>query len=326
MKLLWRDIWAQWRLKYALGLGHEEQKFPPYFINLEPNCYCNLDCPICSYDGTRAKGYLSRETAEIALDQAQELGVFEVRLFLAGEPFFHPHLAELVASARSRGLVTLIHTNGTFMPDKRVHALMDAGLDKISFSFDGESAGEYEVVRIGAKFDDTMGKIIRFLQIKRERGGEFPLVTIQVIKLATSPEPDRITPAFKRRFEGLPVDEFLLLHPFTWPDQKQTDMARPPGSKFYPCMIPWTSLSVGWDGRVFWCCGDLNGRGVLGDIHDTTLKEIWNGEQIRAIRRGLARRELDDLELCRNCEANYHRHHPLATDFRQLWRQIKRGF
>ena len=231
-----------------------------------------------------------------------------------------------VPSAKQRGLTTLIHTNGTFMPDDRINAVMDAGLDKISFSFDGESAEEYEAVRVGAKFDDTLKSILRFLEIKKKRGDKLPLATIQVIKLKSSPAANIITDEFKKRFTGLPVDEFLLLHPFTWPDQAGNELAKPPGAKYYPCMIPWTSLSVGWDGRVFWCCGDLNGREVLGDIRNESLKEIWNGEKIRALRRGLAKHKLDGLELCKNCEANYHRYHPLLSDIKQLWRQVKRGF
>lgn len=320
------DLWAQLRTKPSLALGKEIQKSPPYFINLEPTSFCNLDCPICSFDGSRRKGYLRREIAETALAQAADLGVTEVRFFLAGEPFFHPRLAEFVKLAKELNLITNIHTNGAFMPEERIEALITAGLDKISFSFDGESAEEYERVRVGANFQETLGNIIRFLEMKKRRGGRFPIATVQVIKLPDFDHPHRITDSFKARFRGLPVDEFLLLKPFVWPDQEARDFNTPPGSKYYPCMIPWTSLSIGWDGRVFWCCGDLNGRGVLGDVQRDSLKEIWNGEQIRAIRRGLSRGDLRGLELCRNCEAVYHRHHPLFSDLRDYFKQMKRIF
>lgn len=325
-KFTLRDLWAQVRTKPALALGREIQRSPPHFINLEPTCFCNLDCTICSYDGSRKKGYISRETVEIALEQAVELGVTEVRYFLAGEPFFHPHLAEFIASANKKNLFTLIHTNATFMPEDRVRAVLEAGLDRISFSIDGESAQEYEAVRIGAKFDQVMENIIRFLEIKKSLGKRFPLTILQVIKLPDSPNPTQITREFKERFSGLPVDEFFLLKPIVWPDQEPKDFNSPPGSKYYPCWVPWTSLSIGWDGRVFWCCGDLNGRGILGDIHHTTLSEIWNGEHIRFIRRNLVKGNLKDLPLCMNCEAVYHRHNPIYSDLREYVRQVIRAF
>ena len=312
------------KTKPALALGHEIQNSPPYFINLEPTSFCNLNCKICSLDDSRKKGHLRPEVAEMALNQAKELGVTEIRFFLAGEPFFNPHLAEYIGRAKKLGFITNIHTNASFMPEDRIRAVLDAGLDKITFSFDGETAEEYEAVRVGADFEATFSNIMRFLEIKRGSGRKFPIVTVQVIKLANSPDCNVITDEFKDKFNGLPADEFFLLNPFVWPDQETSEFNKPHGSKYFPCMVPWSSLSVAWDGRVLWCCGDLNGAGELGDIHKNTLREIWNGEQLRSIRRGLAKNELDDLPLCKNCEAVYHRHHPVLSDVKDYLRQVRR--
>ena len=324
IKFLIKDLWGQLKTKPSLIFGREIQPAPPYFVNLEPTCFCNLNCKICSLDGSRKKGHLRPEIAEMALNQAGELGVTEIRFFLAGEPFFNPHLADYIGRAKKLGFITNIHTNASFMPEDRIRAVIDAGLDKISFSFDGETAGEYEEVRVGSNFEQTFANIIRFLTIKRDTGRKFPLVTIQVIKLSNTPGCDLISEDFKAKFRGLPVNEFLLLNPFVWPDQEAADFNRPHGTKYYPCMVPWNSLSVAWDGRVLWCCGDLNGIGELGDIRKNTLKEIWNGAEIRRLRRGLAKNELDDLGLCKNCEAVYHRHHPVLSDLKDYARQVKR--
>ncbi len=116
-------------------------------------------------DGSRKTGHLRLQTARLVLDQARELGVTEIRLFLAGEPFFNPHLASLVKMSKERGFITNIHTNATYMPEERIRAVLEAGLDKITFSFDGETPEEYENVRIGAKFKDTFNNIINFLKI-----------------------------------------------------------------------------------------------------------------------------------------------------------------
>jgi len=324
LRFLIGDLWSQIRTKPSLALGREIQNSPPYFINLEPTSFCNLNCTICSLDGSRKNGHLRPQIAELALNQAYELKVTEIRFFLAGEPLFNPHLAEYIRMAKDRGFITNIHTNATFMPQDRITALLEAGLDKISFSFDGEHAEEYEKIRIGAKFDLTFNNIINFLKAKKARGQKFPLVTLQVIKLAGAPNCNIITKDFKNLFQGLPVDEFLLLNPFVWPGQEQKPFNRQHGPRYYTCMIPWNSLSVVWDGRVVWCCGDLNGIGLLGDIRQQTLKEIWNGEKIRAIRRGLAHRTLQTLPLCRSCEAVYHWHHPVLSDLKDYLRQIKR--
>ena len=142
--------------------------------------------------------------------------------------------------------------------------------------------------------------------------------------MAESPNCGIISDEFKEKFTGLPVDEFRLLNPFVWPDQDRQKFNRPHGHKYFPCWIPWSSLSLGWDGRVVWCCGDLNGKGILGDIRKQTLREIWNGNEIRRIRRGLSKGKLDDLELCKNCEAVSHKYHPVLIDIKDYLRQIKR--
>jgi radical SAM protein with 4Fe4S-binding SPASM domain len=212
------------------------------------------------------------------------------------------------------------------MPETRMQAVFDAGLDKISFSFDGETAEEYEKIRLGGKFEATLNNILHFLEIKKARGGKFPLVTIQVIKLHGKSDSGYISDEFKKKFAGLPVNEFILLYPYVWPGQEAQDFNRPHGHKYYPCKTPWTSLSLGWDGKVFWCCGDLNGKGILGDIHQNTLKEIWNGEKLRSMRRSFAKGDLKDLELCLQCEVPYHYVHPLFIDIREAIRQVKRYF
>ena len=168
LKFILKDLWGQLRTKPALILGREYQPSPPYFINLEPTSFCNLNCTICSLDGSRKKGHLRPEIAKIALDQARELRVTEIRFFLAGEPLFNPHLAEYIQMAKARGLLTNIHSNGTYMPPERIEALIGAGLDKISFSFDGESAEEYEKIRIGANYDHT------FKNLKNPTGKNSP--------------------------------------------------------------------------------------------------------------------------------------------------------
>lgn len=321
-----KDLWGQLRTKPSLIFSREYQPAPPYFINLEPTSFCNLKCKICSLDGSRKNGQLSPETAIKSIEQARQLKVTEIRFFLAGEPFFNPHLAEYVKMAKDSGIITNIHTNATFMPEERMKAVLEAGLDKISFSFDGETAEEYEKIRIGGKFDITFANIIRFLELKKQRGGKFPLVTIQVIKLFGTTDCGIISKEFRNRFSGLPVDEFLLLNPFVWPGTEEQSFHRPAGGKFYPCMTPWNSLSVAWDGRVLWCCGDLNGVGTLGNIHERTLKEIWNGPEIRALRRSMHDGRPEEFPLCKGCQALLHRHNPVFSDLKDYIRQAKRFY
>ena len=313
-KLHWWRLRLQWyRKKLVLTQ-------PPYFINLEPTGFCNLKCAVCSYKQDRGKGYIDLELAGKVIAEAAQLGVSEVRFFLAGEPLFHPRLGELIVKAREQGLLTQIHTNATILDGKRAAMLLDSQLDSLSLSFDGETASDYEAIRRGGEFQQTLDNILAFLRLKKERGSKKPFVTLQVIKPHRPGDPPTptLSPAFNQRFADLPVDRFLVIHPFAWPGQELQDYIRPVGDKYFPCPVLWQSLSVAWDGRILGCCGDLNGVMTLGDVHSDRLKDVWNGEKIVTLRRRHINGEKDTIPLCRECDITHVRIHPMIRDLKEL--------
>jgi radical SAM protein with 4Fe4S-binding SPASM domain len=66
------------------------------------------------------------------------------------------------------------------------------------------------------------------------------------------------------------------------------------------CIYPWIHLYVEPNGRVFPCCGSTyNDSSKLGNTNQTSLKEIWNSDQIKQVRQNM----LNDrpIESCRRC-------------------------
>ena len=57
------------------------------------------------------------------------------------------------------------------------------------------------------------------------------------------------------------------------------------------------------DGRAVLCCWDFQERGVIGDINDQTVKEIWRGAQIQNYKQLLNEGKRDQIELCSRCDA-----------------------
>ncbi len=309
-----------WRLRSEWYRKRLNVKQPPFFINLEPTGYCNLRCTVCSYKQDRGKGYIETDLAKRVMDDAADFGVSQIRFFLAGEPIFHPRLAELIIYAKHKGLLTQVHTNANYLDAKRAEKIIESGLDAISFSFDGETREDYEAIRVGGDFEKTLVNIIRFLELKKERDLDYPHVTFQIIKPYKQGDPFKpeLSVEFKEQFKGLPIDNFLVLYPFAWPGQDDKDIVRPLGMKYFPCPVLWQSLSVAWDGRVLGCCGDLNGIVILGDVQRDKLKDIWNGEQIVTMRRLHVEKRHKEISLCRECDAVFVRFHPVIRDLKDL--------
>src|SRR5262245_22793428 len=115
--------------------------------NLELTNRCNLRCTFCpTADGRmeRAKGFMSPDLYRRALDGAGRLEF--ALLFQWGEPLLHPRFVELAADAARRGIRTLVTTNGTLLDARRIAGLLDAGVDRVTVSVDGD-AKMHEAVR-----------------------------------------------------------------------------------------------------------------------------------------------------------------------------------
>ena len=66
------------------------------------------------------------------------------------------------------------------------------------------------------------------------------------------------------------------------------------------CWKMWHSCVMTWDGDIVPCCFDKDAKYVMGNIHQRSFKEIWNGDSYQEFRSRLFtnRKEID---ICRNC-------------------------
>ena len=99
---------------------------------------CNLACAHCYYGAgeRRAADELSTNEAKQMIDDLVAFGV-PVLLFSGGEPLMRPDLAQLGAYARSRGMRTVISTNGTLITEERAREISEVGFSYVGISLDG---------------------------------------------------------------------------------------------------------------------------------------------------------------------------------------------
>jgi radical SAM protein with 4Fe4S-binding SPASM domain len=75
------------------------------------------------------------------------------------------------------------------------------------------------------------------------------------------------------------------------------------GSPRIPCPLLWFSLSILWNGDVTVCCNDIGGELVIGNINESSLRSLWQGEIINEMRRILRNGEAGKIPKCDRCEA-----------------------
>jgi pyrroloquinoline quinone biosynthesis protein E len=113
----------------------------PLSLLCELTYRCNLQCPYC-YNPLDLRGY--RDELDTAgwvrvVREAAELGVVQAH-FSGGEPTLRADLVPIVAAASAAGLYTNLITQGTFLDDAALDALLAAGLDHVQISIQAPQA------------------------------------------------------------------------------------------------------------------------------------------------------------------------------------------
>ena len=102
---------------------------------------CPLQCPYCSNptELLKADRELDTPTWLELFRQAADLGVLQVHLS-GGEPTLRRDLEALVGGLAERGVYTNLITSGVGLPEDRIAALAEAGLDHVQLSIQGAEA------------------------------------------------------------------------------------------------------------------------------------------------------------------------------------------
>ncbi len=297
----------------------------PYFpvrLWVELTSSCNYRCVMCPNKDLKRedKGFMDLELYEKIVDEAREF-VFDINLAHRGESLLHPHLVEAIVYAKNKKLFTRLHTNGSLLSESLSRQIIHAGLDRISFSFDGYGKETYERIRRGGNFDKTVANIVRFLEIKKEARSKKPVTNIEVIDFVDNrrerelpEEKDR----FLNRFSGLPLDNFVLKEMHNWAGRIEKEKH---GKKYSVCPFPWNALIIYWNGDVLPCTQDFFGDFIVGHVKESSLKDIWNGERMRYLRKKLSEGSIEELKTCSRCDRVW-REGFLGVPKEYLWKFI----
>jgi len=266
-------------IAYRLGLRRA-----PGLIsaNLELTNHCNLKCSFCPTGNgllRRERGFMDPGTFRRALAGAGPLEF--VLLFQWGESLLHPEFGTLAREAGGSGARTLVTTNGTLLDERRVDTLLEARLDRVTVSVDGD-AQTHEAVR-GMPLARTEEGLERLLTERDARGSK----TAVDVSMVVAPETEAAAAAFSGRFAGRA-------------DRVQQIPLLTRGKRRTRCREPWRGgLVVLQDGTVTVCCVDHDGDLAVGHVEQDRLRDLWNGRALQALRRRHVEGDLP--ELCAGC-------------------------
>lgn len=221
--------------------------------------------------------------------EAHDLGFKNLDLRNMGEPLLDSNLSSYVQFAEKYGFDNIyIHTNGSLLTRDRFENLCESGMNRLILSLSPKR--EFSLTRGSGKFE----MIIENLKDISASDYKNRLV-IDFINAGEST--DEETLFFKREIDslGFAIREKIELH--NW-----AEGAGHIADNSTPCHRLWDSVTILSNGQCALCCLDYDGKINLGNINETSLSRIINGNQYINIRAGNSRGEL--LDICKKCNMN----------------------
>jgi len=273
----------------------------PLHLDIESTNTCNLRCPMCGRNWMKEKlGFIDWALYKKIINEGVRYKLPSIKLNYRGEPLLHPQLVEMVSYAKKKGILEVqFNTNGLLLNKKKARELIEAGLDRIIFSFDGATKKTYEKIRRGSNYERVIKNIKRLVEIRNNFGLKRPLVRVQMVKMK---ENEKEVERFIKMW--LPIANRVAV------STERNPLGAKKRLEHFPCHQIWQRLMVCWDGEVRMCCGDWYGEVKLGNAKRSSLYKIWHSKKLNNIRKIHKEGRFDEVPVCSRCEVNTPRYDP----------------
>lgn len=284
----------------------------PFTVVLDSSEACNFKCNYCfRADEDKAVWGYAKESKlmnwELFVRVVEQIVEFEepvkvISLSNHGEPLCNRRLPDMVRYIKEKGVAgrVSIHTNASLLDEDYVFDLADSGIDKVVVSLQGMTTEKYRQV-CGVSVD--MNRLFDMLKLFYEKKKN-TMLHIKVADVALEPGEEGM---FYEKF--LPIADRVFVEKIVpiwkgteFSEQQAKNMVQNKYGELLPkqqcCPVLFHTIVVTPKGDVYPCTQLLSPR-PLGNIYESTLQELWNGEE----RKELLRRQLELCapEICEGC-------------------------
>lgn len=301
---------AAYRQRYRDSLNYQQGEAPPDFpitLSLELVNRCNLACVMCyTVEHSRPKRALDIDAVARIFDECARHGLPALQIAGGGEPLVYKRADEVMRLARRADIMDVfLCTNGVLLDEAMCDFVIRERVARVVVSMDAATPETYTRIRGKNELARIEANVRRLVAMRRERGARLPLVRVS---FCIQPDNRDERRAFLEKWRDV-VDyvDFQELQDAAHVDEVKAlgfeapvMRALPPLEKVY-CYYPFSMLSVWASGDVSPCCSWYAKNLIVGNAHEKSLKEIWDGPEVAEIRRQLLTGELNPS--CRACLA-----------------------
>lgn len=300
----------------------------PLVIMLEPTNRCTFKCAFCPTGdlGLLAKtpkrplGDMSLKLFKKIIDDLADFApsiIKRVQLFKDGESLLHPDIIEMIEYTKKSKFIKEVDitTNASLVDDEMASKLVDTKIDTIRVSFEGSIDNEMykKLTKTDYTYDQIKENFYKLYYAKKKKNLIKPFLEAKVIDTGFSQEK---IDKFYKDFEGV-ADE-ITVDPLV--DRKKLTGKIIKGQKDLlvnkVCSVPFYNLTINHDGTVSVCCVDWNYTTIVGNLNESSVFDVWHGDEMYEFRKMHVEKEASKHNLCNKCE--YMSRLPAASNIDKL--------
>lgn len=289
----------------------------PVVYNIETTNRCNMRCKMCPRTTmmTRKIEDIDRETFISVIDQLHphteeewsawknycemKYGIREndepsenhfflyiiskvIQLHGYGDPLLDKHMFEYIKLLNDRGFYSYFSCNPANINLDLTYKMLDAGLDYIKYSIESVDDEIHKSIRgERSNFTDSYKKILDVLEYKHQNNLKTTIVItmLDLNRKNQKEDYDKLLEAFK----DLDVYIYLKSEDCQWYRKDYHGTHSIHWSEI--CKHPWMTMTIKSNGDATMCMEDYNNEIVFGNVHDKTLKQIWEDKPYCQFRR-----------------------------------------
>lgn len=294
-------------LPEEFGFRSEAASQFPQMVVCGMSFVCNARCIHCPNAATDFKATLKGkdrimpwEVFRKVADQCAEHEHTLVRLSSAGEILTHPEAIEMIEYLmdKKKDKNVALTTNGALLDSEKAQRLLKSGIRSIEISVDAADKETYEQIREGLNFETLLTNVKELVRLRDEGGYETRLMVSVIEQDLNRDNLEEIKTFWDELVDVVLVRKLLAFGGLI--ERKHRAEEYMPSD--VPCPFLWERVLVDPSGNVRGCVNDIMGRGIVGNILEKPLADIWQGELLNKWRDMHLNGEREAVPVCEDCQ------------------------
>ena len=285
-------------------LLHRERPRPafPSAIQIQTTSLCNASCIFCGWKNTRKslpQGQMEESLFRKIADECGRNFVTRISPYLMNEPLIDKDLPRRIAylSKRVKPWTKIkLSTNGALLTPEVSERLIDAGLRRLWVSVQGYSQETYGQ-SMSLDLKSVLNNIDVFLEMKKRRKAKLPKLLITTLR--TKIVEHELEEA--ARYWAMRGVEWRLHNPDNRSGEDISNLSTQKIEFRRRCDLFLKQAYILYNGDMILCCHDWGRTVVLGNVAESSIKEIWNSKKYLDLIREYQAGDFSNLAICRNC-------------------------